>query len=247
MAKDKELALAADPMTMLSRMVEQGGNPDSLAKMLDLVERWQAAEAKKIYTAAIVQFKNECPVIVKKNPVRKKSTTENGVTKPGDVMYKFASYEDIKEITSPLEKKNAITTSYDFEVTAAGNLKGELSITVGSHTEKRGFGIPIPKGLNTNNAQDFGAAMTYLRRYLYCAAFDIVISGEDKDGAGFSEKISPDQIQILNNLIEVCEKARKPVAMDKFKAWLDVEELDELSPAGFEKAQAELKRKAGVK
>lgn len=248
MAKDKELApLATDPITMLSRMVEQGTNPEALSKMMDLADRWQAAEAKKKYTAAIVAFKDECPAIVKRNSVRKKGTTENGVTKPGDVMYKFASYEDIKEITAPLEKKNQITTSFDFEVSAAGNLKGELSITVGSHTEKRGFGIPIPKGMNTNNAQDFGAAMTYLRRYLYCAAFDLVIAGEDKDGAGLADKIEPDQIGELNDLVQACEKAGKPVNFGKFLEWLDVETLDELTPAGFEKAKAELKRKAGSK
>lgn len=252
MAKDKELALQSDPMTMLARMVEQGGNPDSLAKMLDLVERWQAAEAKKIYTAAIVAFKNECPVIIKRNPVRMKDKLDAAgqkIPKSGDVMYTFASYDEIKEVTSPLERKNGITTSFDFEVTAAGNLVGTLFITVGSHTEARKFGVPIPKGQNTNSAQDFGGAMTYLRRYLYTAAFDLVVAGEDKDGSGFSEKISPDQIQILNNLIEVCEKAGKPVAMDKFKSWAEIEELDDLSPIGFEKAKAylEQKAKAGAK
>lgn len=251
MTKDKLAPMPTpDPLTLLSRMVEQGTNPEALSKMMDLADRWQAAEAKKLYTAAIVAFKAECPAIVKRNAVRTKDKLDDKgqkVPKSGDVMYRFASYEDIKEITAPLEKKNQITTSYDFTVTAAGNLTGELSITVGSHTEKRGFGIPIPKGMNTNNAQDFGAAMTYLRRYLYCAAFDLVISGEDKDGAGFSEKITPEQIGELNDLIGTCEKAGKSVTFDKFLAWLDVESLDELSPAGFEKARTELKRKAGAK
>lgn len=251
MAKAQELAPlpAADPMTMLSRMIDHGVNPDALSKMMDLADRWQAAEAKKLYTAAFLAFKRECPVIVKANPVRGKDKTVNGerVPKSGDVMYHFASYDDIKTVTGPLEKAHGITTSFDFEVTAAGNLTGTLLITVGSHTETRRFGIPIPAGMNTNKAQDFGAAMTYLRRYLYCAAFDLVISGEDKDGQGLADKVTPEQIGELNDLIGQCEKAGKPVNLAKFKEWLEINELDELSPSGFEKAKAELKRKAGVK
>lgn len=253
MAKDKE-ALSPlptpDPLTMLSRMVEQGTAPESLAKMLDLVERWQASEAKKKYTAAIVAFKKECPTILKKNPVRGRDKTDASgakIPKSGDVHYHFASYDEIKAVTVPLEQKNDITTSFDFEVTGAGNLVGTLLITVGSHTESRKFGVPVPKGLNTNNAQDFGGAMTYLRRYLYTAAFDLVIAGEDRDGQGLADKITPEQIGELNDLIAACEKAGKPVTMPKFKAWLEIEELDELSPSGFEKAKAELKRKVGAK
>lgn len=247
MAKDKELALAASPMEMLNRMIDHGVNPDALSKMMDLAARWQADEAKKLYTAAIVAFKDECPSIVKRNAVRKKGKEVNGEIVPGDVMYRFASYEDIKEITVPLEKKNRITTSFDFEVTPAGNLTGTLLITVGSHTETRRFGIPIPAGMNTNKAQDFGAAMTYLRRYLYCAAFDIVISGEDKDGAGFSEKITEEQIGIINDLFVLCEKAGKPVPLDKFKAWAEIDDLSELAPSKFESAVKYLKSKAGAK
>jgi len=249
--ESKELApLTTDPMTMLARMIEQGVNPDALSKMMDLADRWQAAEAKKLHTAAVLAFKQECPTIIKRNPVRGKDKLDaNGakIPKSGDIHYHFASYDDIKEVTVPLEKKHGITTSFDFEVTAAGNLVGKLLITVGSHTETRTFGVPVPKGLNTNSAQDFGGAMTYLRRYLYCAAFDLVISGEDKDGAGLSEKVTPDQIGELNDLMTACEKAGKAINFEKFKAWLEVENLDELTPAGFEKAMIELKRKAGAK
>lgn len=250
--KDDKLmpALATDPITMLARMVEQGTNPEALSKMMDLADRWQAAEAKKKYTAAVLAFKKECPTIIKRNPVRGKDKTDSSgakIPKSGDVMYTFASYDDIKEITAPLERKHDITTSFDFEVTAAGNLVGTLLITVGSHTETRKFGCPVPKGINTNTAQEFGGAMTYLRRYLYTAAFDLVIAGEDKDGAGLADKIEPEQIGELNDLVQACEKAGKPVNFGKFLEWLDVETLDELTPAGFEKAKAELKRKAGVK
>lgn len=205
--------------------LQQGAGIDVLERLAALMERQDAIQAKKEWTAAVTAFKGECPPILKKNPVRGKKLTDGS---PGPIHYHFAGYDDIKAVTIPLERKHGIVTGFSFTVTSANNLSGVLKITVGSHTEEFAFGVPIPKGINTNGTQDFGAAQTYLKRYLYLAAFDLVVAGEDSDAAGLIEKITLDQIGQVNDAIDACREAGQWNEDDSFKKMLAAYEIESL-------------------
>lgn len=244
---NESTALApATPLAMLQQLIDRGTDPEALGKMMDLSERWQAIEAKKAYVEAVEGFKRDCPPILKKNTVRKRG--EAG--KPGDPMYQFASYDDVKAVTVPFERKHGIVTGFSFDVSPGGNLLGKLRVTVGSHTEEFSFGVPIPKGLNTNATQDFGAAVTYLKRYLYLAAFDLVVTGEDSDACGLFEKITPDQIGQLNDLIGQIVDKKLPHNSRAFLSIFGVPEdgdLGDIPVAEFETAVRMLKAKLEAK
>lgn len=161
-----------NPLAMLQQLIERGADPESLGKMMDLAERFEAREAKRKWTEAVKGFKSEIGAIAKRNPVH---------TKAGALMYHFASYADVKTETFELERKYGIVTSYSFAQGQGDKIIGTLKISVGSHTEETTLPLPIPQGQNTNSTQNYGMAVQYGKRYLYCAAFDIVIR-DDSDG-----------------------------------------------------------------
>ncbi len=162
-----------NPLAMLQQLIERGADPESLGKMMDLAERFEAREAKRKWAEAIAGFRNELLPVEKRNAVH---------TKDGGLMYHFASYADVKTNTSALERKYGIVTSYSFEQGEGDKMVGTLSITVGSHTETTTLPIPITQGQKTNSAQNYGLTVTYCRRYLYCNAFDIIVRDADSDG-----------------------------------------------------------------
>ncbi len=217
---------------LIALAVSKGAAIDVIERLSALMERQAAIAAKEAWHTAIAGFKSECPVIIKNNPVRGRSKKDDSgkVVELGPVHYHFAGYDDIKAITGPLERKWGVVTGYTFEVTNSGNLLGRLRVTVGSHTEEFSFGVPIPKGINTNGTQDFGSAQTYLKRYLYCAAFDIVVTDEDNDGRGLNVKLTGDQIGELNDLIS--QIASKKIKFNKtnFFEYFGLEEQDDFKP-----------------
>ena len=174
-APKTEVSTGAHPLAMLNRLIEQGADPESLGKMMDLAERWEAREAKRRWTEAVAEFRSELLPVVKRNAVHRAEA------KGGGLLYHFASYADVKTATSEMERKYGLVTSYSF-VQEGERIVGTLKVTVGSHTESATLPIPISAGQNTNAAQNYGLTVTYLKRYLYCAFFDIIVRDADTDG-----------------------------------------------------------------
>jgi len=194
---------------------------DVIERLTALKERADAAEAKRRWTEAVSGFKGECPPIFKTKEVQDKQK---------NLLYKWVPYEDIKAVTLPLERKYGITTGFSFDNTTATSLKATLRITVGNHTEEFVGAIPVPTETagGVNATQNMGKAHTYLRRYLYQAAFDLVIAGEDSDAVGLIEKVTPDQIGKINDAIDACRKAGKWDEEGSLRAMLRAYEIDYL-------------------
>lgn len=190
------------PMTMLQTLIDKGADADAICKISDLAEKWLAKEAKEAWHRAVAGFKSEVEVIVKRNEVKDRG---------GNVIYKFAGYDDIKAVTVPKERKWGIVTGFSFDNSAPGILKATLKITVGSHTEEFTGAVPVPTAAagGINASQLMGQAHSYVKRYLYLAAFDLLVAGEDSDAMGMIDTISDDQVGLINDAIEDCRKAGK--------------------------------------
>lgn len=222
----------ATPLELIELALERGLDP---GKLMDLAERWQANRAAEEFAKAIAGFQAECPQILKERVVNRKD---------GGRMYLFASYDDIKKRTQPLQTKWKIATTFTAPKVENNVMTGTCRVRVGSHFEDTTLSLPVPKGLNTNSAQDFGQAVSYLKRYLYCMALDIVVTDEDDDAQALGDCITAKQIEEVNRAIADCEAAGKPINFQKFLAWLGVSSLDQLPQRDVDKAVAELRRKA---
>lgn len=226
----KQLAKAdapQDELVLVSQAIEKGMDPQ---KILDFIDRVNARKAAEAFAAALARFQSECPQILKERLV------SFGPSKGG---YKFASYDDINKCIAPLLRECGIVITFSIAPDMKGNLLvGTCHVTVGSHTVPTTLPIPIAKGINTNDAQNFGGTLTYLKRYLICAALNIVITDnleEDKDGVLF---ITPEEIETLNVLIE-----KTGTDLQRFLTWAKVETLDQLPQAKFAAAVSMLGKK----
>lgn len=233
-----ELAPPADVVDtsmggLIALAIREKSAIDVIERLTALKERADAAEAKRLYTVAISGFQSECPTIFKKRVVK---------TRDGAPMYAFASYDDIKKVTRPLETKWGITVEFSFDLqddpkAPAGKLCGTCKVRVGSHHEDKTLTIPVPKGVNTNLAQDGGQAVTYLKRYLYCAALDIVVTDEDND-ADIDARLTEEQVQTVEKLIHDSKSS-----LTRFLDWAKVVTVRDLKANDYARVIDMLNRK----
>lgn len=226
---DNELApvyTPPDPMAMVAAAIDKGMDPQ---KILDFIDRVNATKAAEKFAASLAKFQAECPQILKTRLV------QFGERKGG---YKFASYDDINKAIAPLLKECEIVVTFSVEPQMQGNLLvGTCFVRVGSHCVPTTLPIPIAKGMNTNDAQNFGGTMTYLKRYLICAALNIIITDNleaDDDGANLGSPLTPEQIAEVNAGFEACKDAGNPVNLKAFLDWLSkasktkIESIDQM-------------------
>lgn len=241
----KELA-ATNPVSLMAIALEKKADPETISKLMDLQERYERNEAAKKYADAISGFQSECPMVFKSREV---------ANNQGKVMYRFANYEDIVHTIRDLLRKWNIVVTFTIDQTET-LMKGTVRIRVGTHFEDSTLSVPVPKGMNTNATQDFGMAVSYLKRYLLCAALNIVVTGEDNDARSLLHKITPEQIEQINLAFERCEKKGVKVDMKKFLDWnsaiakIPIEDLSDIPSAQFDRLMTFLddkEKKAGAK
>lgn len=178
-----------DPMVLLQSAIEKGLDPDQLGKLMDLQERYERKVAETAFANALAAFQSECPPI--------------GKLRRAADRFKYAAFEDIMRIVSPLLAKNGITIAFDSEQ-ADGNLKVTVRLRVGSYFEDRTFATPIPMSLKVSEPQQFGAALSYAKRYAVVGALNLVMADEDDENtmrAWSVKPISKDQIADIERLI----------------------------------------------
>lgn len=202
--------LATHPMAIIDRAIQSGTDPDNLAKLMELQVGWEERRASELYTDALTGFRRDCPQIERSKAVK---------SDKGTVLYKYPPYEAIKKITAPLEAKYGIVTGFSVEEVEGTPIKLRVTLTVrvGSHKEQHTYTAPVSKGTRlTNPTQEYTGALTTIKRVLYCAALDIVITDEDDDAGHWPEdKINEDQVDQIKELI-----AEKNFATANFLAWV---------------------------
>jgi hypothetical protein len=230
----------SNPFLLLERAIEKGIDADQLGKLVALHQDWQDRKASMEYAAAMQACQAEMPSVLR--------------SKQGENS-KYAPLEEVHSVIKPIYLRHGFSLSFgEIPPTTPGqcNISCDVSHT-GGHTVKRtlegGLDVAGPKGGATKTPiQGKGSTMSYLRRYLTLMIFNITVENEDRDGMAQQQLVGPEQVKVLNELIEECETAGRPVTFDRFLAWLKVESLDQLTMPGFTKALVELnRRRKGVK
>ena len=165
------------PNHLIALALDKQANPDTIAKLMDLQERWEANKAHKAFVAAMSVFKQESPAVLKKNDVVDFSSSK------GRTHYKYANLGSIVlEITAILGKHllsaSWSTDQHGKDVTVTCHITH-----VDGHRESTTLTGPIDESGNKNPIQAIGSAVTYLQRYTLLAALGLA-TGEDDDGRG---------------------------------------------------------------
>ena len=216
------------PMVLLKAAVEQGTiDTDKLAALMEMQHRWEQRRDAKAYGEALMAFQGECPRVKKRRAVS---------FDRDKVAYKFAAYEDIMAVIAPVLRKHGLSVSFDTRMPSEGVIEATCYIRHGIHREAHSVTMPVPSGVNVNDTQKTGMALSYAKRYALTAALNIVVEDEDNDANGLLESVSADQAMKIEAAIEETEGDK-----GRFLHYYKVNSFTELPASQFDEIMATIR------
>jgi len=222
--KIEERAVVTTPMQVLQTLVDRGADPDTIMKMMDAQERWEANEAKKAYTAAMAQFQAKCPTIDK---------TRSGHNT------KYAGLAETLETVRSLMTECGLSHSWKTNVD-----QGFISVTccvthAAGHQECTTMTAGADDSGKKNPIQAIGSTTTYLQRYTLFAILGLASKEQDDDGNAFGrDAITTEQAAELDTEI-VQTKSNRAAFYNLFK----ISDIRELPSKDYQRARDMLAKK----
>ena len=209
-----------------------------LEKLMDLQERVETRNARRVFFDELAAFQRECPEIPKSKTASIKSQrtgTEFG--------YKYAPLDAIARVVrDPLENHGF---SYSFSARMAdGFLNVRCTLRhIDGHQTSSTFPVPIDGGARMSAAQSHGAALTYGKRQALVAVLGLSTTEDDIDaprGITHTEPIGQEQLARLSARIDEVKALRPRFSEAKYLKYLKVDQLSDLLLVDFEKAMQAL-------
>ena len=235
MPNDNLPAEQGNQMTMPQVMqlaIEKEADVETIGKMMELQERYEANEARKAYHVAMTAFKADPPEINKDAHVN--YTHSKGVTD-----YKHATLANVTSKINQALSVHGLSAAWE---TKQGD-KGVVVTCKITHIMGHSESTTLEAGADTsggkNGIQAIGSTVTYLQRYTILSLTGLATSESDDDGAGSeAEYISEDQLVIINEYFDVLD-----VDVKKFKKYMGVEDIGKILASDYNKAISALKEK----
>lgn len=155
---------------LLTQAIEKNLSVETMERLLAMAEKMQAIHAKKEFDRAMSSFQAECPVIQKRKKVSFGTTN-----------YSYAPLDDIVDQVKDILSRNGFSYTFDTEQSETMMRVFCIAKHELGHTEKSKFEIQIDTAAKMNKSQQYGAALTYAKRYAFCNAFGILTGDEDND------------------------------------------------------------------
>ena len=229
-ARVDELPAGASIMQLIAvALIDERVQPEKMEKLLSIKRDIEKDDAEKAYNENFALMQNELPVIVKDTKIEVK----------GQVRSKYAKYSTISKAIRPVLNK------YGFRTRANTHIEGKtvkvmVTIKRGLHQETTEVALPLDESEYRNVVQNYGATLTFCRRYALCFALDIIVEDQDTD-AHFYELITESQRKNLESLIEINEMNEASISkfleIVKAKSLSDILQKD--YPGGAEATGAE--------
>jgi hypothetical protein len=193
--------VAATPMEMVGRALQQGITGETLQQFMDLQERYERNEARKAYAQDMVKCQKQMPQIMAQVEGEKTSSY-------------YAKMGHINQLITPIYTKAGFSISFGHGVAAN---EGEIRTTARvlhklGHAED--FFIDLPPDMagaqgtvNKTAIHARASSNTYGQRYIIKGIFNLSILSEDDDGAlagsqGVSNRVDEEQAMRLSASIE---------------------------------------------
>jgi len=167
--------------------LDPGADAEKLERMMAMYETLKAKEAEFAYNAAKGRIlKKLAGIKIVKN--RSALNEINGAMsqKGSPEPFKYAPLEEIDKHLRPLLAEEGMDLSYSDEPAEGGaiRIRGRLKHLPGGYYEDSFLSAPPDITGGKSNVQAVGSTNSYLRRYVACNIFNIVVVGDDDDGHG---------------------------------------------------------------
>jgi ERF superfamily len=221
------------PSTVLALIERVALDPragvEKIEHLAAMYERLKAKEAELAFNAAKGRILKKLAgiKIVKNRPVL--SEIDNGKTQKGAFeAFRYAPLEEIDKHLRPLLTEEEMDLSYSDEPCEGGGIliRGRLKHLPGGHYEDSFMPAPPDTTGGKSNVQAVGSTNSFLRRYVTCNIFNIVVVGDDDDGNGGT--IDDAQTKTIVELIKTAKVGPKFL---KYMRAQSVEEAGSLEAA----------------
>lgn len=167
------------PGELLRIGVTQGVSVETLTKLLELQERFEANEARKAFEVAFAAFKADAPKLERTKGV----SHDQGKTEK----YRYTPLDTIANTLGPILAKHGLSYNWRQEST-----KESVTVTcILRHTQGHSIDNVLSAGADPsgskNAIQAIGSAVSYLRRYTLLGVLGMATSDEDTDGVTMQE------------------------------------------------------------
>ena len=217
-------------LTLIERLaLDPGTNVEKLERMIGMYERLQAREAELAYNAAKGRILKKLAGI---EIVKNRSALyeiDNGKPQKGSYeAFKYAPLEEIDKHLRPLLAEEDMDLCYSDEPLEGGSIliRGRLKHLPGGHYEDSFMPAPADTTGGKSEVQAVGSTNSFLRRYVACNIFNIVVVGDDDDGTGGTI----DEIQ-TKTIVELIKKAKAGPKFLKYMKAQSVAEAGSLAAA----------------
>ena len=202
---------------------------EKLDRMMAIYELLKAKEAELAYNAAKGQIlKKLVGIKIVKNRSAlyqlEKGKPQNGIYQS----FKYAPLEEIDKHLRPLLAEENMDLSYSDEPQEGGGIRirGRLKHLPSGHYEDSFMSAPLDTTGGKSEVQAAGSTNSFLRRYVACNIFNIVVVGDDDDGA--MGTLDEDQTKTI---LELIKKAKVGQKFLKYMKARSVEEAGSLEAA----------------
>jgi hypothetical protein len=194
----------------------------NLQALLDFQLRVEAHQAEIDFNAAkgrILEKLADIRIVKTKSVSYDKGQTE---------AFKYVPLEELDKHLAPLLAAEKMDLAYSQEQReGAGMLvRGRLKHLPGGHYEDSFMAAPFDNSGGKNPVQGVGSSNSYLRRYIACNIFNIVVVGDDDDGmGGYIDEAQAEHIRELIATVAAADPKKDEAAFCKYLRVRSVEEL----------------------
>lgn len=174
-----QTASVTTPAELLRIAVEQGADLDKLERLMNLQDRYNAAQAKKAYDEAFAAFKDEGVKIIKAKEITAGPLQGR----------KYAELHDVVKAVTPALSKYGLSSSWKLTRDELDWIEVTCFLRhVGGHQESVSMGGPPDAGGAKNAIQARASAKTYLERYTLKAILGLSEEADDTDGSVYRQQ-----------------------------------------------------------
>lgn len=158
---------------------------DKMERLMAMLERVQAREAKVAFDVALAEMQPRLPKISERGRIIVREKLANG-KRDGEIQQEtpFALWEDINEAIRPLLAEYGFSLLFRTGLSADGRVSVTAVLSRAGHSEETTMILPHDSSGSKNAVQAIGSSTSYGKRYTALALLNITTGGEDDDGLG---------------------------------------------------------------
>ena len=176
---------------LIEAALSRGETVEALQSILNMRRQLKEEWAREEFYRALSAMQASLPPIPKDRVVKNRD---------GTVRYTYASFDAILEVLKPSLSAYGLSIRYETRQPSPNEVSVTCVVThCAGHSERVEFVAPVGKSGNMLPIQEYGAAITYAKRYTLCMALGLSVD-EDTDALQADEKACIVDIARLNRI-----------------------------------------------